>query len=158
MSSVVIYYHIGWPFGWAGEIGGTFQYSVLPISRGHVSPHNLWKMPIAQLLGQVMGVFHEFKVWLKIYLQSCCVVCNMVLYCTSIYWESMIYRQYFTSIGISIIKIRLSHYPVSLIIEILITGGMVFILKRVHLSLYVHIYIYCCLQRYMHFDKLFKHI
>ena len=46
--------------------------SALPIYRGHFSPHNSRKTPIARPLGRGMGVFREFEVWPKFYLRSCC--------------------------------------------------------------------------------------
>ena len=65
-------------------------YSALPISRGHFSPKNSWKTPMARLLGRGMGVFGEFEIWPKFYLRSCYTSCNIVLYCTAIYWESIV--------------------------------------------------------------------
>ena len=60
-----------------------YQYSVLLISCSHFSPNDSWKTPIVRPLGQVMGVFCEFEVWLKFYL--CCVWCNILSWCTMIY-------------------------------------------------------------------------
>ena len=65
-------------------------YSALPTSRGHFSPHNSRKTLIARPLGRGMGVFREFEMWPKFYIQSCCAVCNIVLYCTVIYRESIV--------------------------------------------------------------------
>ena len=46
----------------------------LPISRGHFSPNNSRKTPTARPLGR-----------------SCCVINNIVLYCTAIYRESIVF-------------------------------------------------------------------
>ena len=46
---------------------------------------------IARPLGRVMGVFREFEVWPDVYLQCCWFVCSIVLYCTGIYRESIMY-------------------------------------------------------------------
>ena len=58
------------------------------LSHGHFSPNNSWKTPIFH--PQDLGVFHEFKVWLKLYLWSCCPGCNIVSTCTIIFRESIV--------------------------------------------------------------------
>ena len=40
--------------------------------------------------GWVMAAFRDFEVWSKFYFRSC-ALCNSVLYCTGIYWESIVY-------------------------------------------------------------------
>ena len=65
-------------------------YSALPISHGHFSPNNSRKTPMARPFGRDMGVFRELKIWPKFRIRSCCTVCNIVLYCTVIYRESII--------------------------------------------------------------------
>ena len=34
-------------------------------------------------------VSSEFKVWLKFYFSNCCAVCNIILYCSTIYCKSL---------------------------------------------------------------------
>ena len=63
---------------------------VLPMFRGHFSPNNPRNTLIARPLGRVMGVFREFEVWPDLYLQCCWFMCNIVLYCTGIYQESIL--------------------------------------------------------------------
>ena len=70
------------------------MYSALPISRGHFTPYNSRKTPIARPLGRGMGVFRESECWSKFYLRSCCAVCNFVLYCTAIYRESIVFYRW----------------------------------------------------------------
>ena len=65
-------------------------HSAFPISRGHFSPHNSRTTHIARSLGPGRGVFREFEVWPKLYLQSCCDVCNFMLYYTAIYQEFIV--------------------------------------------------------------------
>ena len=49
-------------------------YSALPISRGHLSPNNSRKTPIAHPLGRGVDVLREFQVWPNLYHRSCCAV------------------------------------------------------------------------------------
>ena len=65
-------------------------YSALPISHGHSSLNNSQETPIARPLGRAMGVLRGFKVWPTLYRRGHFVVCNIVLYCTAIYWESTV--------------------------------------------------------------------
>ena len=69
------------------------QYSALRISRGHFSPNNSRITTIARPKGRGMGVFQELEVWSKFYLRIYCIVCNIVLYHTVIYRESMVLAQ-----------------------------------------------------------------
>ena len=55
----------------------TWQYSGLPIYRGHFAPNNSRKTSILRPLGRNMGVFCEFEVWPKFVLRSCCVWCDI---------------------------------------------------------------------------------
>ena len=72
------------------QIFGLFIYSVLPISRGHFSPNNSRRTPIARSLGWDMDVILEFEVLPKFYIRNWCVGWNIVLYCTAIYPESIV--------------------------------------------------------------------
>ena len=65
-------------------------YSALPISRGHFSPNNSRKTPIARPLGRSMGVFRGFEIWPKFHLRSCCTGCKVVLCCSAIYRKSIV--------------------------------------------------------------------
>ena len=65
-------------------------YSTLTISCTHFSPSNSWKTPMTHPLGRDMGVFCEFNVWPKFRIRRCCTVCNIMLYCTVIYQESIV--------------------------------------------------------------------
>ena len=38
-----------------------------------------------------MGVFRQWEVCPKFYLRICCIVCNILLYCSAIYRESIVY-------------------------------------------------------------------
>ena len=67
-------------------------YSALPIYRGHFSPNDSRKRAKARPNGRAMDVFPEFEVWPKFCPRSCCTVCNIVLYCTVIYCESIVSR------------------------------------------------------------------
>ena len=66
------------------------RYTAFPIYRGNFSPNNSRKAPIARQLGRGMGVLREFEMWPKLFHRSCCTVCNIVLYCTAIYRESIV--------------------------------------------------------------------
>ena len=46
-------------------------------------------MKDAHSSGRSMVVFREFPVWPKFYLQICCALCSIVLYCTAIYRDSV---------------------------------------------------------------------
>ena len=66
------------------------HYSALLICGGNFSPNNPRKTPIPCPLGRGMGVFREYEAWLKFYFRSCCAGCNIVLYDTVIYRESIV--------------------------------------------------------------------
>ena len=86
-----------WSETWTGRMSTCWFHckcSALPISRDHFSPNNSRKTSIARPLGWGMGVVREFQVWPKFYLRSCCAGCNIVLYCTAIYWDSIIMRSH----------------------------------------------------------------
>ena len=68
-------------------------YSALPISRGHFSPSNSQKTAIAHPLGWYMDVFLEFEVWPKFNTRIYWIVCNIVLYDTAIYQDSIVKRK-----------------------------------------------------------------
>ena len=57
---------------------------MLPISGGHLSPHNSQKTPIARWLERGIGVFREFEISPKFYLRNC-VAYNIGLFCSAIY-------------------------------------------------------------------------
>ena len=65
--------------------------SALSISRGHFSPNNSRKTAISRPLGQDMATFHDFEIWPMFCLQIYCHVCDIVLYCTTIYRESVVF-------------------------------------------------------------------
>ena len=70
------------------------NYSASPISCGCFPANNSRKTSIARPLGRGMGVFREFEIWPKFYTQSCCAGCNIVLYCTVIYRQSIVPQIY----------------------------------------------------------------
>ena len=65
-----------------------WNYYALPISRGHFSPNNSRKTPIPPPNVRGMGTFREFELWPKVCPRSCCE-CNVVLYYTATYQESI---------------------------------------------------------------------
>ena len=67
------------------QIFGLFIYSALPISRGHFSPNNSRRTPIARSLGRDMDDILEFEVFPKFLIRNWCVGWTIVLYCTAIY-------------------------------------------------------------------------
>ena len=48
------------------------------------------KVAVTRPLGRAVGVFQEFRVWPKFYLQMCSIMCTIVLYFTAIYRESIV--------------------------------------------------------------------
>ena len=68
------------------------KYSALPIYRGLFPPKNSRKTPIARPLGRGMVVSREFLVWPQFYLRIYYAMCSIVLYCTAIYRESIVWQ------------------------------------------------------------------
>ena len=56
------------------------------------SPNNSRKTTIARPNGRAMGLFRDFNVSPKFYLRSCCALCNIELYRTAIYRESVVFH------------------------------------------------------------------
>ena len=70
------------------HITGNDQHIALTISRCLFYPNNSPKT----LIAHPYGVFNEFEVWPRFYRWHYCVVCNIVIHCTVIYWESILYQ------------------------------------------------------------------
>ena len=69
------------------SLGDVVQCS--PISRGHLSPNNSRKTVTPCPWERGIGAFHEFEMWPKFYLRSCCAVDKNMLHCT-MYRQSII--------------------------------------------------------------------
>ena len=81
---------------WALLIMFTWKYSEPSISCGIYSQKYSEKTPIARPYGRAMGVLSEFIVWnffYHFYLFSISGVFNILLYSTTVYWESIVYCQ-----------------------------------------------------------------
>ena len=76
------------------------HYSVLPIPRAHFSPNKSWNTPIDRPQRRGVGVFCEFEEWPKFYLRGCCALCENVLHCTAIYWESIVLTKHNNALGL----------------------------------------------------------
>ena len=74
------------------QIVVTLPRCAFPISRGPFCPNESRKRPIVCPLRRDMGVFLEFGVRPKFCLRSRCAGRNIVLYCTTIYRESIVSR------------------------------------------------------------------
>ena len=77
---------------WDIDLSGKwpFRLSAFPIYRGLFSPINSRKTPVPRPLGRGMFVFREFLLWPKFYLRIHCAVSSIVLYCITIYRESIV--------------------------------------------------------------------
>ena len=76
--------------GFGESSARTTGYSALPIYHGLFSPNNSPKIPIGRPLRRAMVVSRDFLVWPRFYLLIYCAVCNIVLYHTAIYLESVV--------------------------------------------------------------------
>ena len=68
-------------------------YSALPIYRSHFFPITHERHPWLARKGEVWVSFLEFQFWPKVYLRICSAVCIIVLYCTAIYRESILFAR-----------------------------------------------------------------